>query len=705
VTLAIVDTGIDVDSPEFAGRISSASADVAGSRGIDAQDDHGTMVALVAAAARNDTGIVGIAFDATLQVLRADSPGTCATEMAGNPDSGCKFSDNAIATGINRAVAAGARVVNLSIGGSPVNRTLAQAIGAAAAAGVVVVVSAGNAGDSTDPADNPNEVDPFAATARAAGSGNVILAGSVNASGALSAFSNRAGSNAADYLAALGERVCCAYENGVLKITTNASGQRFVTLVSGTSFAAPQISGAVALLAQAFPNLSGQQIVDLLLRTARDAGAAGTDPVYGRGILDLANAFAPQGTTSLAGTGAALPLDGEVFVAGAAMGDAPAALGGAVILDGYGRAFAADFADAVRHAQPTPRLLGALSGRAQQFIAVGDAASIAVSIDGRGRVLGWAEPLRLAAWDATAARLLAGSVTARIAPDKQIGFAMGEDAEGLAMRLRGARSPAFFIAGAPGQDAGAAPVQAASFAYRQVLGVLGVTLSGERGRAWAEPLRANGDRRPMRNRDAAQRLALALDRHFGGARAGLDTSLGVSWLHEERTILGGRLHSALAGGGGADSLFLDARARWSLAPDWRLGVSWRSGWTSVSSAGQVAAGSRLRSQAFAFDLERRGVFAAGDSLAFRLAQPLRVTGGALRLSLPVDYDYATGRARFATRTVSLVPRGRELIGELAWRGPLWGGQAAASAFYRQDPGHVAALPEVIGVAVQWSAGF
>jgi len=41
------------------------------------------------------------------------------------------------------------------------------------------------------------------------------------------------------------------------------------------------------LLAQAFPNLTGAQIVDLLLRSARDVGAAGTDPVYGRGVLDI----------------------------------------------------------------------------------------------------------------------------------------------------------------------------------------------------------------------------------------------------------------------------------------------------------------------------------------------------------------------------------------------------------------------------------
>jgi hypothetical protein len=77
----------------------------------------------------------------------------------------------------------------------------------------------------------------------------------------------------------------------------------------------------------------------------------------------------------------------------------------------------------------------------------------------------------------------------------------------------------------------------------------------------------------------------------------------------------------------------------------------------------------------------------------------------VRLNLPVDYDYATLTPTFATSAYSLTPRGRELIGEIAWRGDLWGGDAAASVFYRKDPGHVASLPDDKGVAVKWSTGF
>ncbi|MBD5391474.1 S8 family serine peptidase [bacterium] len=65
--------------------------------------------------------------------------------------------------------------------------------------------------------------------------------------------------------------------------------------VSGTSFAAPIVSAAIAVLRDAFPYMSASEITDLLLRTARDLGAPGTDEIYGRGMLDLERATRPVG--------------------------------------------------------------------------------------------------------------------------------------------------------------------------------------------------------------------------------------------------------------------------------------------------------------------------------------------------------------------------------------------------------------------------
>ena len=79
--------------------------------------------------------------------------------------------------------------------------------------------------------------------------------------------------------------------------------------------------------------------------------------------------------------------------------------------------------------------------------------------------------------------------------------------------------------------------------------------------------------------------------------------------------------------------------------------------------------------------------------------------GNLLADLDLDYDYATLTPRFALSRYDLTPRGRELIAELAWRGELWGGDAAASVFWRKDPGHYADVPDDQGVAVRWSRGF
>ena len=692
VTLAIVDTGIDQTNPEFAGRISAASADVAGNRGITAGDDHGTQIALIAAAARNGSGILGIAFEATIQVLRIDAPGSCATA------DGCKFTDDTIAAGVNRAVDAGARVINLSIGGSSINANLRSAIARAAASGVVVVVAAGNGGDSTDPAVNKNEPDPFASSVANAGNANVIIAGSVDGTGNISAFANKAGSFANVYLNALGEGVCCVYANGQIQITTR-NGAQFVTVVSGTSFSTPQIVGAVALVAQAFPNLTGQQIVDLLLRTARDGGAAGTDPIYGRGILDIANAFAPQGAATLAGSTALVPLGDTMVVTSGAMGDAGTkGKLGAVILDGYSRAYAVNFAGQLRDAAVQPRLTNALAGQSRYLAAGNDKVALGFTIDGR-RGVASIGPLRLGRRDAEQARVLAATLTARLAPGRQIAFGFRQGADGLVAQLQGARSPAFLVAGAPGDDLGFLTSGKSAVAMRQMLGGFGLTVSGETGQALTAPERFVGELRLRREDERMQRFGLALDRSWGA----VDAALGGSWLREDRTVLGARFHDAL-GQGGADSAFIDARAGWSLRPDLRLGASWRGGYTMPRGGGAIVGG-RLLSQAFAVDLEKFGVFALGDRLAMRIAQPLRVESGGVRLNLPVDYDYATLSPSFATSTYALTPSGRELIGELAWRGELWGGDAAASVFYRRDPGHFASLPDDKGVAVKWGRGF
>lgn len=327
ITIGIVDSGLSDTLGEFTGRIAGQSRDVTGQgRTFADTSGHGTAVAGVAAAARNGSGIVGLAPGATIAMMRADS-GDCAD--------GCRYTDAAIAAGVNAAVSAGAKVVNISLGGSSGSTALRNAFASAAASGAVIVVSAGN--------DSTPDVDPLPAAALAAGSAsNVIIVGSSDTSGTISAFSNRAGVSQSNYLLALGEEVRSFDDKGA------------AYLYSGTSFSAPAVSAAAALLAQAFPNLSASRIVDLLLSSADDGGAPGTDSVYGRGLLNIGRAMAPFGQTSLAGTAVPVSLVPSGSL-GAAFGNGLSTgrgLAHVPVTDRYDRLYSISLARTLRPASP-----------------------------------------------------------------------------------------------------------------------------------------------------------------------------------------------------------------------------------------------------------------------------------------------------------------------------------------------------------------
>ncbi|MGL5838677.1 MAG: S8 family peptidase, partial [Sphingorhabdus sp.] len=465
IIAGVVDSGIDIDSPEFAGRIHPQSADFAGTRGLQDEGGHGTAVAAVLLAAKNDTNMHGVAFGSTLLVLRTDTPGSCANT---DPDEGCTHGDNNMARALDRAVATGAKVVNFSLGGSPANATLRAAIDRATAAGVVLVFSAGNDFD-TDPAVAINP-DPFSMIATdPIARGQIIIAGATDSDKTISNFSNRAGTGANVYLTALGVRVRAPDETGT------------AFLWSGTSFSAPIISGAVALLAQAFPNLSGQQIVDLLLRTADDLGAAGTDSVYGRGELNLARAFQPQGATSLASTNVRIPIDGSTGTLSSPMGDATRNNGPkAVILDDYARAFTVDFSGSLVAAKAMPTLEPALAIGTETRLAASESMSVALSIAGRHDGIG-IERLDLNQRERQQARAIAATVITKLGRDKSFAIGIARSSGAIIDQMALDHASVFIAADAANRSYGFFMKPKTAFAYRQTVGDFGVVFGGERG--------------------------------------------------------------------------------------------------------------------------------------------------------------------------------------------------------------------------------
>jgi hypothetical protein len=675
IGIAIIDSGIDLQSEEFAGRLSPASQDVAGNASVDDEGGHGTAVAFTAAGRRNAAGSHGVAYGATVIALRADRAGSCAMPSTEGAEDSCRFGTDAIARGVDAARVAGARVINMSLGGSQMPTALVAAIDRATAAGIVVIIAAGN--------DGLAEPDAFAAVASNTGAARnqVIIAGSVGASDGISSFSDRAGSQANVFLTAVGERVRAPDETGT------------PFLWSGTSFAAPQIAGAVALLAQAFPNLSGAQIVQLLYASARDAGAPGVDPIYGRGVIDLTRAFQPIGASVVAGTTMAVSTRSNGTLS-APMGDARGALG-AVILDGFDRAFAIDLAGTLARAERQPLLNPALrqGGRTVAFQAGSTAVSMTLASNGRGVAL---DRTMLTPADATAARAVAGSVVQRVGSKASFAMGFAQGAGALVAAMAGTTEPAFLVAQSGGL--GIPSAARTSSAFRHSLGRWGLTGAVERGDVFAgvDPL---SPARQGWRRFGYDRAALTLDRRFGD----LATSVTAARMDERDTVLGARLGAGL-GSPNAASWFVDGTARWTNAAGWTLGGSWRQGWSALSVRG-IEGGGRLRTTAFSADLGKDGVWGR-DSIGLRIAQPLRVASGGLALSLPTAWDYASGSVGARTaQTLALAPAGRELDVEARYALQLGGGWLQTNAYWRRDPGNVAALPDDYGVALRWGTGF
>jgi subtilisin family serine protease len=267
VKIALIDCGLLAAERELLRNVSPESTDVVAPRTVPASDPHGSLVAAPLGAALNGRGMVGVAYNATILAIRADFDGGFAGQ--------CAFHPSDLARGLDYAVSRQARIVVLPVQAEhPLGAAFEAALLRTVKSGAVVVIAAGNAmwPDPMWPARYA--VDPRFA-------GSIVVAGATGWNGAITPWSNRAGEASAYFIAAPGEWILtdCA---------------RTCRLASGTSLSTPYVAGALALMLEAHPELSGPQAAERLLSVARDAGAPGQDPVYGRGILDLGRAFLPD---------------------------------------------------------------------------------------------------------------------------------------------------------------------------------------------------------------------------------------------------------------------------------------------------------------------------------------------------------------------------------------------------------------------------
>jgi hypothetical protein len=298
------------------------------------------------------------------------------------------------------------------------------------------------------------------------------------------------------------------------------------------------------------------------------------------------------------------------------------------------------------------------------------------------------ERMRVGPEDLRQSRLIAGSAVAKIDNKTAVAFGFADGAKAMERRLTGGSQGAFLVANDITGNPGFLAQHNSSVAVRHEFGKTGVTVSGETGSVWQE-VKTDATGSPYRY------SSVAVDHGFGATRL----QVGVSRLDEKQTLLGGRMSSAL-GGGGASTTFLDTEARHDFGAGWSGTLTARRGWTSFN-------GGKFETDAYGFDLAKAGLLTDGDKLGLRIAQPLRIERGGFSMMLPTSYDYATLTATDTLTQMSLTPSGREIDGELSYGRTWLDGNAwlGGNLFYRRDPNHIANSPGDIGAAIRFSLGF
>ena len=261
VVVAVVDSGVSPTHPDLIERLTPGYNAIDGTDNTADIGGHGTHVAgIIAAQGNNGIGTAGVAMDVRIMPIRVVSNGgeiDVANEIAG----------------IYWAVDHGADVINLSLGSDEYVQAERDAMRYARDRGVVVVAAGGNSVSAISYPANYDEV---------------IAVGAVNAAGNPASFTSRV--SRID-LAAPGVSI---YSPGWDALYGNYWADVFYsnnTPVSGTSFSAAIVSGAVALIKAVDPGAGAEDIRTILTTTAADSGAPGRQAGTGAGILDVGAAL------------------------------------------------------------------------------------------------------------------------------------------------------------------------------------------------------------------------------------------------------------------------------------------------------------------------------------------------------------------------------------------------------------------------------
>lgn len=284
VVVAVIDTGVDLEHPEFAGKLVDGW-DWANDDGRPDDDHgHGSHVAgIIGALSNNGNGVAGVAWNTRimpLKTLRGDGAGYASWSIAA----------------VTWAADHGADVINMSLGSVYYNKAYQDAINYARSQGVLVVASAGNCGDGFYYLNGCNYQDQ---PSYPGAYNNVMAVASTTQADGQSSFSTQ---GLYVDIAAPGSSIYSAKKDGSYGY------------MSGTSQAAPHVAGLAALVKAAYPGYGPDQIQATIQEAAVDLGVSGKDIQFGWGRIDAAAALGlafPSGSAMESATAEVQPLTRE----------------------------------------------------------------------------------------------------------------------------------------------------------------------------------------------------------------------------------------------------------------------------------------------------------------------------------------------------------------------------------------------------------
>jgi hypothetical protein len=708
--LGVVDTGIVASNPVFAaGQVSTALSSCAAvsfkcSNGALDDNGHGTAVASIAAANRPTAttySYSGYTVPANSYIGVAPNANIVAEKVLNASGSGYNTD---VSNGINKAVAAGVSVINLSLT-YMATPDIVAAINNAAAKGVFIVWAGGNESRALLANANTSGLTQNAIN-------HLVFAGALDTTAAKAAsFSNKPGAGA--LVSTTGAKT--AYTARWISapgVNILAPGIQYgagaMALWSGTSMAAPLISGSLLLLESAWPILkTNGTAANLMLGTATDLGAAGVDDTYGTGLINLTKAFQPVGALSVTQANgksvAVSSLSGSLLTGGALgnLSSVQSKLANYTAFDTYLRNYSVNLSGLIQ-TRPTAAKQNPLPSSINSGVAV-------MKLNNGGELASWQPPLpnlvdRLGVFSNgdvaeapnTGYMAFTNSAGSTLAMGygipSQLSFSKALYGDGTLSLMAGdlnVSNLSDLAQGgyhlAYGMKVGQDTRVAVAFSQTPTTFYAGNPLLGQTG-----------------NASTAANAVLGVT-HRLNEQWTAGVSLGQ--LSEQNGILGSSYaaNSVLSLGANRTSsvglsLAYSFDANNSLLAE--AGLAFTKG---GSADGLLAGTSDIQSRSYGVTYLSKQLFKPNDKLAISLKQPLRIVSGSVGVVMPgIDEN---GVAHYSTETASLVPTGRELDFKLAYDTPLRKNQSLSLQFTaRHDVMNVAGSRDT-GVGALWSAKF